>query len=68
LFVKIAGLVMITGTTLKEGTSLMDIFNWLLIAIAVVIFLAVRGKQKRKKGHYRPSPTQKPGDAANLLI
>lgn len=38
----------------------MDIFNWLLIAIAVVIFLAVRGKQKRKKGHYRPSPTQKP--------
>jgi len=38
----------------------MDIFNWFLIAIAVVIFLAVRGKQKRKKGSYRPSPTQKP--------
>lgn len=51
---------MIPGTTFKEGTSLMDTFNWLLIAIAVVIFLAVRGKQKRKKGHYRPSPTQKP--------
>lgn len=51
---------MIPGTTFKEGTSLMDTFNWLLIAIAVVIFLAVRGKQKRKKGHYRPSPTQQP--------
>lgn len=38
----------------------MDIFNWLLIAIAVVIFLALRGKQKRKKGPYRPAPTQKP--------
>ena len=51
---------MIPDTTFKEGTSLMDMFNWLLIAIAVVIFLAVRGKQKRKRGHYRPSPTQKP--------
>ncbi|MEN4564206.1 DUF2726 domain-containing protein [Pantoea agglomerans] len=38
----------------------MDIFNWFLIAVAVVIFLVVRGKQKRKKGHYRPSPAQKP--------
>lgn len=38
----------------------MDTFNWLLIAIAVVIFLAVRGKQRRKKGPYRPAPTQKP--------
>lgn len=51
---------MIPGTTFNEGTSLMDTFNWLLIAIAVVIFLAVRGKQKRKKGQYRPAPTQKP--------
>lgn len=51
---------MITGTTFKEATSLMDIFNWFLIAVAVVIFLVVRGKQKRKKGHYRPSPAQKP--------
>lgn len=51
---------MITGTTFKEATSLMDIFNWFLIAVAVVIFLAVRSKQKRKKGHYRPSPTKKP--------
>lgn len=50
---------MITGTTFKEATSLMDIFNWFLIAVAVVIFLVVRGKQKRKKGHYRPSPAQK---------
>ncbi|WP_222939313.1 DUF2726 domain-containing protein, partial [Pantoea agglomerans] len=58
--VKIAGLVMITDTTFKEGTSLMDLFSWLLIAIAVVIFLTVRGKQKRKKGLYRPSSTQKP--------
>lgn len=38
----------------------MDLFSWLLIAIAVVIFLTVRGKQKRKKGLYRPSSTQKP--------
>lgn len=38
----------------------MDTFNWLLIAIVVVIFLAVRGKQKRNKGQYRPAPTQKP--------
>lgn len=32
---------MITGTMFKDGASLMDIFNWLLIAIGVVIFLAV---------------------------
>lgn len=38
----------------------MDLFSWFLIAIVVVIFLAARGKQKRKKGHYRPLPTQKP--------
>lgn len=51
---------MIIDTTFKEETSLMDLFSWLLIAIAVVIFLVVRGKRKRKKGHYRPSPAQKP--------
>lgn len=38
----------------------MDTINWFLVAIAVVIFLAVRGKQKRKKGQYRSAPTQKP--------
>lgn len=51
---------MITGTTFKDGASLMDIFNWLLVVIEVVIFLAVRGKQKCKKGPYRPALTQKP--------
>lgn len=51
---------MIPGTTFKEAISLMDLFSWFMIAVAVVIFLAVRGKQKRKKGPYQPAPTQKP--------
>ncbi|WP_158530720.1 DUF2726 domain-containing protein [Pantoea sp. 3_1284] len=38
----------------------MDLFSWLLVAIAVVIFLTVRGKHKRKKGYYRPSSNQEP--------